>query len=240
MRKSLISPRTVGFGIHMTTSLIAKLTSADENEHDWENSLENHEIDETNTEQIIVPGSYEAKNVDDPKNGAKALEKDLTIPDREILYEFQDDIIVNDPVISHGLDNIRRGKDHEEACGQQRSDGFINTNDILIQSKYMIAKITETKEEPIAGTTQTHWDVVEVWEAQAHTDDADPNILVELGTDVLMDDWLGMNAIDEETETEIFWDAKSCQEDEDIGCQTKKKNSFGIALRTQMVILTHK
>ena len=84
----------------------------------------------------------------------------------------------------------------------------------------MIAKITETKEEPIAGTTQTHWDVVEVWEAQAHTDDADPNILVELGTDVLMDDWLGMNTIDEETETEIFWDAKSCQEDEDINCQS--------------------
>ena len=35
-----------------------------------------------------------------------------------------------------------------------------------------------------------------------------------------MDDWLGMNAIEEETETEIFWDAKSCQEDEDIDYQS--------------------
>ena len=135
----------MGYGIHMTASLLAKLTPADENEHDGEDSLENHEIDETNAEQVIVLGSHEAKNVDDPKNGAKALEKDLTIPDREIPYEFQDDIIVIDPVISHGLDNIKRGKDHEEACGQQRSDGFINTDDFFIQSKYMKAEITETK-----------------------------------------------------------------------------------------------
>ena len=35
-----------------------------------------------------------------------------------------------------------------------------------------------------------------------------------------MDDWLGINTIDEETETEIFWDAKSCQEDEDINFQS--------------------
>ena len=113
MSKSLISPRTVGYGIHMTASLLAKLTPAGENEYDGEDSLENHEIDETNAEQIIVPGSYEAKNVDDPKNGAKALEKDLTVPDREILYEFQDDVIVNDPVISHGLDNIRQHKERK-------------------------------------------------------------------------------------------------------------------------------
>ena len=37
MKKSLISPRTVGYGIHMTASLIAKLTSANENDHDGEN-----------------------------------------------------------------------------------------------------------------------------------------------------------------------------------------------------------
>ena len=135
-------------------------TTAGENEHDEEDSLKNYEPDVTNAERAIVPGIHEAKNVDDPKNCAKTREKDLTAPDRKTLYEFQDDVIVNDPVLSHGLDNIRRGKDHEEACGQQRSDGFINTDDIFIQSKYMMAEITETKEKPIAGTTQTHWDVV--------------------------------------------------------------------------------
>ena len=160
MRKSLISPRTVGYGIHMTASLLAKLTPADENEHDGEDSLENHEIDETNAEQVIVPGSYEAKNVDDPRNGAKALEKDLTVPDREILYEFQDDIILKDPVVPHELDNIRRGKDHEVACGQQRSEGFINTDDIFSHSIYMMAEINETENKPTADTTQSHWDIV--------------------------------------------------------------------------------
>ena len=54
MSESLISPRTVGYGIHMTASLIAKLTPAGEYEHDREDSLENHEIDETNAEQVIV------------------------------------------------------------------------------------------------------------------------------------------------------------------------------------------
>ena len=36
-----------------------------------------------------------------------------------------------------------------------------------------------------------------------------------------------MNIVDEELETEIFWDAKSCQEDEDINCQSDvKKEQF--------------
>ena len=43
-----------------------------------------------------------------------------------------DDTEVNDPVISNGSDNIRREKDYEEAFERQRSDGFINTDDILI------------------------------------------------------------------------------------------------------------
>ena len=102
MRKSKESPRTVGYRLRMSASFLAKLIPAGEKEHDGEDSLDNHEIDETNAEQVIVPGSYEAKNVDDPKNGAKALEKDLTVPDREIQYEFQDDVIVNDPVTRLG------------------------------------------------------------------------------------------------------------------------------------------
>ena len=55
---------------------------------------------------------------------------------------------------------------------------------------------------------------------RTHTDEVDTNDQIELGTDVIRDAWLGMNAVQEETETEIFWDAKSCQEDEDINCQS--------------------
>ena len=57
MSKSLISPRTVGYGIHMTASLIEKLTSTDENKNDGEISLEDHDSDETNAGQIIIPSS---------------------------------------------------------------------------------------------------------------------------------------------------------------------------------------
>ena len=35
-----------------------------------------------------------------------------------------------------------------------------------------------------------------------------------------MDNWLSMNIINEELETETFWDAKSCTEDKDINCQS--------------------
>ena len=93
----------------------------------------------------------------EPNNGAKALEEDPAIPYSEILYEFQDDIILKDPVVPHGLDNIRRGKDHEVACGQQRSEGFINSDDIFSHSIYMMAEINETENKPTADTTQSHW-----------------------------------------------------------------------------------
>ena len=92
-----------------------------------------------------MPGIHEAKNVDDPKNGAKTREKDLTVPDRETLYEFQDDVIVNNLVMPNGSDIVRRGEDHEEACEQQRSYGLINTDDIFTPSKYVVAEITEAR-----------------------------------------------------------------------------------------------
>ena len=61
------------------------VTPAGENEHDGEDSLENHKPDETNAEQAIVPGRYETKNVDDPKNGATAHEIDETNAEQKII-----------------------------------------------------------------------------------------------------------------------------------------------------------
>ena len=68
----------------------------------------------------------------------------------------------------------------------------------------MMAKIAETREESITGITYTHWDIIEVWETRTHTDEVDTNDQIELGTDVIRDAWLGMNAVQEETDTEIF------------------------------------
>ena len=47
-------------------------------------------------------------------------------------------------------------------------------------------------------------------------DEVDTNDQFELGTDVIRDDWIDIDTFQEETETEVFWDAQSCQEDEDI------------------------
>ena len=43
MSESLISPRTVGYGVHMTASLIKGLTSTNENKNEGETSVEDHE-----------------------------------------------------------------------------------------------------------------------------------------------------------------------------------------------------
>ena len=134
MEKSVVFPYTVGYGFRMTASSLAKLLPAIEEVHDEENSLDNHEIGNTNIEQTIESGSYESKIVDDPRNGAKSLEKDLTVPNSKILYKLQDKAEVNDsdsdnviimekeannPVISHGSDNIRKEEGYEEAFEQQ-------------------------------------------------------------------------------------------------------------------------
>ena len=96
MEKSVVFPHTVGYGLRMSASFLAKLLPAVEEVHDGENSLDNHEIGKTNIEQTIETGSYETKIVDDPRNGAKSLEKDLTVPNSKILYKLQDEAEVND------------------------------------------------------------------------------------------------------------------------------------------------
>ena len=100
--------------------------------------------------------------MDDPKQGAKTRKKDPMVPDRETLYVLQDDAILNNLVLPSEADIIRRGEDHKEARDHHRSDGFINSNDSFNPAKYVVAEITKTKEDHIAGTSQTHWDVVEV------------------------------------------------------------------------------
>ena len=107
----------------MSASFLAKFLPAVEEVHDGENSLDDHGFGKTNIEQTVETGSYETKIVDDARNGAKSLEKDLTVPNSKILYKLQDEAEVkdsesdnvitmekeaNDPVISHGSDNIKK------------------------------------------------------------------------------------------------------------------------------------
>ena len=139
-----------------------RVTTASENEQNEEESLKNHELSVTSDEQAIEPGVHEAKNVDDPKQGAKTRKKDPTVPDRETLYVLQDDATLNNLVLPNEVDIIRKDEDHKEARDHHRSDGLVNSNDSFNPAKYVVAKITKTKGDHIAGTSQTHWDVVEV------------------------------------------------------------------------------
>ena len=69
--------------------------------------------------------------MDNHNNGAEALVEDPTTPSIEILYEFLDDVIVKESVEPQRLKNIRKGKDHEATCGQQRSrDSSIPTTSL--------------------------------------------------------------------------------------------------------------
>ena len=45
MEKSVVFPHTVGYGLRMSASFLAKLLPAVEKVHDGENLLDNHEID---------------------------------------------------------------------------------------------------------------------------------------------------------------------------------------------------
>ena len=190
------------------------------NEHDEQNSLENREPDVTNAERALTPGIHQAKSMDDPKRGAKTRETGLTVPDKETLDEPQKEDLEDNLMVLDKSEIVKKDGNREKACKQQRSDGFIKSDDNLTQPKYMAAEITKREEETSASTIQCHRDVTEVWEAQADTNDEGPTALVELGIEVLMDDWLSMNIDDEESETEIFWDTKSCLEDKDINYQS--------------------
>ena len=79
---------------------------------------------------------------------------DPTTPKREVLYEFQDDIIFEDQIVTHREDNIDREIDHDTAHEQQRSEGFINTDDIFSHPIYLMTETGEI-EKPEADIPQS-------------------------------------------------------------------------------------
>ena len=79
---------------------------------------------------------------------------DPTIPQREVLYECQDDIMLKDQIVPHREDNIEREKNGDIAHGQQRSEGFINTDDIFCHPIYLMTETNEI-EKPEADIPQS-------------------------------------------------------------------------------------
>ena len=63
--------------------------------------MKNLESNEAKAEQIIVQSSHEAIGVDKQGNETKDIVMDPIIPEREILYEFQDGIIFYEQIETH-------------------------------------------------------------------------------------------------------------------------------------------
>ena len=161
--------------------------------HNEEYSEDEHKIDQPIDENTIEGDIYKTRFVDDPRNGARPLKSNQTESSSRILHKkenFRDKVDVNnldsedvtvlegnvdDPVDPHGSENMTEEEHYEGIVEQHTSHRFINTEAILMKSKYVMAEIAETKEITLTGKTYTHWDMIEVWDTQKHIDEVDIN-----------------------------------------------------------------
>ena len=91
-----------------------------------------------------------------------------------------------------------------------------------------MAEITTEKKDNDTSRNQIQWNTVEVWETNANSNNAFPSSLVEQGIDALAVNWLDINDINEGSEIETYWDAKNCQEDEIMDCESdSEEDVFG-------------
>ena len=135
---------------------------------------------------------------------------------------------MNNLVSPNEADIINKDEKHRRNHNHQKAANFIESDNDINPAKLMVAEITMEKGDHDTSKNQIQWDIVEVWETKANSNDEYPNTLVEQGIDVLTDIWLDVNDINEGLEIETYWDAKSCSEDEIMNCKSnQKKNFFG-------------
>ena len=72
---------------------------------------------------------------------------------------------INTPVDPQGSEITRTtaGEFHGTTLAQHTSHRFIDTETILIKSKYIMAEIIETNERTLDGEKHAHWDKKKVW-----------------------------------------------------------------------------
>ena len=130
---------------------------------------------------IETSNNDETQFVDDPRKGARTLENNLVYPGSNTLLGNETSQNENE-IDDSGIDKvaveekanistdsqrseIMRGKEfHGETFAQHTSHRVINTETILMKSKYIMAEIVETNERTLTGEVHTHWDIIEVWE----------------------------------------------------------------------------
>ena len=213
MEESVAFPYTVGYG--MTYTMSAWYTANKDHQYlptikEIQDEENKDEIDHHDRKNTIEGGNYETKFVDDPRNGAKPMNNNFKESINRILHklDFRDEVNadnleevileedVDDPVSPHASDNVTQEECCEEIFVQHKYHSFINTEAILLESKFVMAEISETEMKTPTNETYTHWDKIEVWDTQKYIDEVDVSDQIEIGTDVVGNDQIDLYAID--------------------------------------------
>ena len=91
----------------------------------------------------MVQSSHEVIGTDKQGNETTDIVIDPIISEREILHEYQDDIIFYEQIGTHKEDSKERERNHNIDHKQQKFEGFINTNDIFSHLMYLVTKTDE-------------------------------------------------------------------------------------------------
>ena len=164
--------------------------------------------------------NHEVEVIDDPKKGGKTS----NIVQTELDVESTDETYVgnawNGHVSSNKADIINDDKDHEKECEYQITGDLKETDNDIEPAKVIMAEIILEKKDNNTDRNQIQWNAVEVWETNANSNNAFSSSLVEQGIDALSVNWLDT---DEESDIEIYWDAESCKEDENLDCKSESE-----------------
>ena len=131
-------PLTMGYETGTTALLIENITSTEDAGYEGDTVTMDLENNEAEAEQIIVQSIHEATGLDKQRKETTDTVMDPIIPEREILYEFQDDIIFHEQIESYRENSIEKVRNHDTGYEQQRFEGFINTNDIFSHLVYLV------------------------------------------------------------------------------------------------------
>ena len=122
---------------------------------------------ETNNNQATGSRSYEAKIIDDPKQGGKIGNILQTEVDVESTNETYIGNAWNGHVSSKKADIINDDKDHEKECEHQITGGLKETDNEIEPVKTIMAEITLEQKDNNTERSQIQWNAVEVWETNA-------------------------------------------------------------------------
>ena len=179
-------------------------------------------IGELKTDNIkaIGSGKYEAKGIDDPKQGGKTGNTVRSEMDVESINETCISNAWEDHVSFNKADITNDDEDHEEKCKHQITGDLEKTGNVIDPAKIIMAEITLEQKNSDAKRNQIEWKEVEVWGTIVKVDNAVSSDVVEEGIDALSVNWLDT---DEKSDKEIYWD---CKEDENSECESESEEEI--------------